>query len=195
MGTGIPAAAVLPAGSALGLGRWRCSNSLPPPRPAAQRLRTPPCWKGAARQVLGHKPKKSGKWLNSGGSWWQWRPWFCLLACVWLCNNRGNPAPETPVSPGTEVIVMMINFNPVCPLERWVPSHRPEGADPRYHKGMPRPAPKGKKWGHRADVGLGGGRGPWAWPCSSSGQSWPVKTHLIKWGEGNGFPLPVLLCP
>ena len=40
MGTGIPAAAVLPAGSAFGFGRWRCVpiHCRQSPRPAAQRL-------------------------------------------------------------------------------------------------------------------------------------------------------------
>lgn len=42
---------------------------------------------------------------------------------------------------------MMINFNPRLPLKDGCLPIALKDADPRYHKGMPRPAPKkGKKW-------------------------------------------------
>lgn len=42
---------------------------------------------------------------------------------------------------------MMINFNPRWPLQDGHMLIALKDADPRYHKGMPRPAPKPwKKW-------------------------------------------------
>ena len=75
MGTGIPAAAVLPAGSANPHG--------PPPNG----LLNPALLKGGGAPGSGHKPKKSGKWLNVGIVVAVAALVLLVLACVWLCNN------------------------------------------------------------------------------------------------------------
>ena len=88
MGTGIPAAAVLPAGSALALAdggvfQFIAANpharrpTLAEPRPA----------EGGRAPGSGHKPKKSGKWLNVGIVVAVAALVLLVLACVWLCNN------------------------------------------------------------------------------------------------------------